>query len=168
MKFSAKVEGLKDLDAALGELGKSAGTAVLRRVLKKAAQPIYETAKALAPERAADAPKAYFKRDGKEVERRPGTLHALVQAGTRLSRRQASAARREGKNSAEYYVGTRDRVGRLVEFGTSRTPAHPFLRPAWDQHAPDALGIIREELGGEIEKAAQRAAKKAARLARKS
>jgi len=49
-----KVEGLRELDAALGalaaEYGKTAGKAVLRRVADKALQPMAETARQLAPD----------------------------------------------------------------------------------------------------------------------
>lgn len=33
--------------------------------------------------------------------------------------------------------------GHLVEFGTSRSPAQPFLRPAYEAKAPDALEASR-------------------------
>lgn len=35
--------------------------------------------------------------------------------------------------------------GHLVEFGTSRSPAHPFLRPAYDAKVNEALQASREK-----------------------
>jgi len=52
-----------------------------------------------------------------------------------------------------------------AEFGTVDTPPHPYMRPAWDSGAEPALEYIKAELGNEIERAAQRLARKAARLA---
>jgi HK97 gp10 family phage protein len=163
-----RVDGLRELEKALLELAPSVGKGVMRRTLLKAGAPIQEQAQQLAPERDPDAPVITYKRNGKEVIRRPGTMKALVQMGTRLTKRQAATAKREGKSSVEVYVGTRDRMARLQEFGTSDTPAQPFMRPAWDANKDGAVEIIRTEMGGEIQKAAARAARKTARLAKKA
>lgn len=160
-----KIEGLKDLEAALAELPKATGKSVLRRVLAKAALPILDAAKSRAIRRPDDAKPVYYGRKGAKKLRRPGTDEVLIQAGTRLTKNQARQARKEGKNYSEYYVGSRDPIARLIEYGTSDTPAHPIFRPAWEGGKDDALKIISEELGGEIEKAAVRVAKKAAKLA---
>jgi hypothetical protein len=55
----------------------------------------------------------------------------------------------------------------LQEFGTTEHRAQPFLRPAFMQHWRTSLKLIGEELAVEIEKARQRAAKKAAKLLNK-
>lgn len=160
---TVRVEGLRELDAALGQLPPSVGKAVLRRVLKQAAVPIYEYAHERAPMRPAGAPKVTYMKGGQERIRRPGTLKVLVQSGTRLTRRQAAMVRKEGKWDAEHYVGTRDPIGRLIEFGTAHSPAEPFMRPAWDYGAPIALKLIGDKLGEGIDKAAKRVARKAAK-----
>lgn len=159
-----RVEGLKELENALRELPKSTGKAVLRRVLKAAAEPIYKDAKSRAPSRPSDAKPVYYGPKGDRKLRRPGTDEALVQTGTRLTRNQARLARKEGKNSAEHYVGSRDPIARLLEFGTAHSAAQPIIRPAWDGHKEEALRIITSDLGAEIEKAAERLAKKNAKL----
>lgn len=44
--------------------------------------------------------------------------------------------------NATYHISWNARTaphGHLVEFGTSRAPAHPFLRPAYDAKVGDAL-----------------------------
>lgn len=157
-----RVEGLRELDRALGELPKATARNVLLRALGKAAEPMHSHAKSLAPVRDDDRD-VYFGPDGARKLRRPGTTKHLVQAGTRLTPRQRSQARKEGKAFAEYYVGTRDRAARFPEFGTAEMPAQPFLRPAWDANKQRALDIFRTELGGEISKAANRLARRAAR-----
>jgi HK97 gp10 family phage protein len=163
MKTTLKVEGFAAFDAALAELPDAVGKGVLRRTLKKAAEPTYLAAKAKAPARPADAPAKYFKRSGQQRLRRPGTLDALVQSTDKLTPRQRRTVRREGKAYVEWYVGTRDPVGRLIEYGTSDTAAVPFLRSAFEAHKAEALEIIRRELRIEIDKAAKRLAKKRAK-----
>jgi hypothetical protein len=45
-------------------------------------------------------------------------------------------------------------------------PASPYLRPAWESTKGQVLALIVSGLGEEVEKAAGRAARKVARLAR--
>ncbi|MDO7841081.1 HK97-gp10 family putative phage morphogenesis protein [Sphingomonas immobilis] len=158
MSYSVKVEGLAELDAALAELPKSAQTAVLRRVGLTALAPFVEAVRSLAPVDAdpANTPK-----------RPPGTLRDSYHAGTKLNKSQAKAARKAGKSSVEVYAGTNDAAGVQTEFGNTHQGAQPHARPAWDSTGGTVLAIVKQELGGEIDKAAQRLARRAARLAAK-
>jgi HK97 gp10 family phage protein len=139
-----KVEGLSQLAAALDELPKRAARSTLQRVLKKAATPTRDAAQAKAP-------------------RLTGSLQKSVVIGTRLTRRQKSDAKKDGKFFAEIHVGTASRHGIPEEFGTFKDVAQPFMRPAWEANQAGALKIIETELGGEIEKTAARLARKAAK-----
>lgn len=87
--------------------------------------------------------------------------------GTKLTRRQARDARKEGKSFAEVYVGTADPAGQQQEFGNVNHPAQPSGRPAWAATQDEFLEGLGADLGAEIDKAAARLARKAARLARK-
>ena len=151
-----RVEGLSELEDALLDLPKGLQRGVLQRVLKKAAQPIVAAARAKAPvdQDPADTPR-----------RRPGTLRDSLHDGTKLNARQRRFAKAEGKSYAERYVGTSDPAGVPQEFGTFSNVAQPFLGPAWDEEKGMALEIVKTELGGEISRTAERAAKRAARLA---
>ena len=53
------------------------------------------------------------------------------------------------------------------EFGTVNHSPQPFMRPAWDGGKDKLLDGIADDFWTEIEKAAARQAKKAARLAAK-
>lgn len=79
--------------------------------------------------------------------------------------------RKEFKNdkaSAEVFVGAGPVPhAHLQEFGTSRHGPQPFARPAWDAGKNQVLDTIKDELAVQITKAAQRLARKAARLAAK-
>ena len=139
-----KVEGFKELARALEELPKATARNVLTRVLLSAAKPTHEAAQAKAP-------------------RLTGRLQTSVVVGKQLTRRQKADARKEGPQFAEVHVGTASGHGIPQEFGTAFHPAQPFMRPAWDANQGRALEIIKTELGGAIEKAAARRAKKLAK-----
>lgn len=145
MKVTVKVEGLRDLDAALSELPKiTTAKAVVRRVLKKAAEPLRALAEQTAP-------------------RLTGALKISIVIGTKLTRRQARMARKEPKSLTEMFIGTSNPAAVPQEFGTHDQKAQPFMRPAWQATKDQVLTNIGTELGPEIEKTAARLAKKAAR-----
>ena len=43
----------------------------------------------------------------------------------------------------------------IIEFGSSRAPAHPYLRPAIDAHANKVIGNIKNETKKLVEGAAK-------------
>lgn len=150
MKISktVSIDGLSDLDKALGELPKSTGKAVLRRVLRKAGQPMAVHAEQAAP-------------------KLTGALKTSIGVGTKLTRRQARLHRKmfkDDKASAEVFVGAGGLPQAVQsEFGNEHQEAQPFMRPAWDSGKDQALETIRSELGGEIMKAVKRLAKRRAK-----
>lgn len=140
MANRVRVEGLRDLDAALGELGKATGRNVMRRAGRAALEPII-----------ADA-----------AERAPhlfGNLQESITVSTKRPRRHRK------ESEVEVYGGpTNLPQAHLQEFGTRHHGPQPFMRPAWDAGKDQALDDVKTALGNEIEKAAQRAARKQARL----
>lgn len=147
MKNVVKIEGLSELREALQELPKATSTNVLKRVLMSAADPIVSMAESLAP----------FK---------SGKLKRSFKVGTKLSRRQKAQHKKESK--VEIFAGAGALVQAITsEFGTIKEAARPFMRPAWDANKMKVLKNIKDDLTNEIEKARQRLARKAARLAAK-
>lgn len=143
-----KVAGLRELQAGLGELKKATRTNVLKRALMKAGEPIERDAEARAP---------HLK----------GHLRRGIDTGTRLTRRQKSLHRKRSK--VEVHVGAAGHPqAHLQEFGTAHHGPQPFMRPAWDGNKMGVLGSIKDDLAAEIDKSAQRARRKAARLAAKT
>ena len=60
-----------------------------------------------------------------------------------------------GKMRATYHIAWNHQkvpYGFMVEFGTSRAPAHPFLRPAFEARKDYALEIARAHLVAQVEK----------------
>jgi len=151
-RTTVKVEGLREVEKALEGLPKATGKAVLRRVLKKRAQPIADAMEAKAP-------------------RDEGTLAASAGVSTKLTKRQKAQHRkmfRNDKAAVEMFAG----VGGLPqahaqEFGNVKHSPQPFARPAWDETQGQVLDGITQDLWDEILKASKRLAKKAARMAAK-
>ncbi len=146
-KQTFKIEGLKELEEALKELPKATSRNVLIRALRRAAAPMAEDMMSRAP----------FLR---------GQLQRSITTGTKLSRRQRS--QHQKVSAVEIFVGAGALVQAITqEFGTVNHAAKPFARPAWDSNVRGAVNIIRDDVAEEIEKARQRLARKAERLAAK-
>jgi HK97 gp10 family phage protein len=173
-----KIEGLKELETALKELPKATGKNVIRRALVQAAQPIADMARAMAP---VGPPKPGQLKESIKLSRimfsggaagKAAFAQAMAEGATRAEAGEAAKAANIAASgeaditSAVIVVGP----GRLVqaitqEFGTVHHGPQAYLRPAWDQNKMRALDIIKGELWIQIEKAAARLAKKAAKLA---
>ena len=150
MKVTVKTTGFAELDRALADIEKAAtAKAIMRRALKQAAQPMADMASSLAPVGAT------------------GTLAPSVTVGTKLSKRQKGMHRkmfRDDKASVEMFVG----AGPLAsahnqEFGNDHHGPQPFMRPAFDAEAKPTVDRLGKEMWAEIDKAAKRAAKRAAK-----
>ena len=166
--MKVKVEGFAELDRQLGEFKKLTAVKLANRALMAAAAPIQQDAEAGASARPGAAPKKFYTtRSGQKRERRPGTLKHLMGAGTKLTRRQAAGVRKAGKDFAEVYVGTRDPVGLLGEFGTKDAAPNPALRRAWEANKDRAVEIIKAALTTELEQQQARAAARRPKRARK-
>lgn len=156
MKTTFKVEGLREIDAALAELPKATAKNVLRRVGRQALEPLAADMAAKAPDDPATG--------GMDLKRSIGV-------GTRLTKRQAALHRKmfkSDKASVELFAGAGGvPQATQQEFGNERHGPQPFARPAWDANKGVMLDTIKTGLWTEIDKAAKRLARKAARLAAK-
>lgn len=159
-----KVEGLRELGEALEGLTEAVRKRIMRRALRRAAEPVEATAKALAPVLKKPDPR-----------RRAGTLRnairtavmftanpyeAAVKVGVkRLGRKKVSAFKTaSGKSSTDnpddpFYA-------HAVEKGGGNAPADPFLRPALFAHRENSVNLIRSTLKTEIEAEAKRQAQR--------
>lgn len=139
-----KVDGFKEIKKALDVLGKAATDSVLRSALRKAGRPVADTAALLAP-------------------KRTGGLASSIDIRTTLTSRQKRFSPKQ-KGEVELFVGPSHPTGahgHLLEFGTSRMPAKPFLRPAWDTHKESVLKVLEKEIWNAIERVRRRLARKA-------
>ncbi|MEG3165541.1 hypothetical protein U1701_13145 [Sphingomonas sp. PB2P19] len=145
---TVKVEGLQELEAALADLPKATGKAVLRRVARQALVPF----------------DAAWRRNA-NAHRLTGSLEESGGIGTKLTKRQARLnKKREGKASIEMHAGPNDPAAIPSEYGTVDQPARAFGRPAWATTQDEVLDIVKAELGQAIAAAASRIARKNAKL----
>jgi HK97 gp10 family phage protein len=154
MPETVRIDGLRELDAALAELPKATAKNVLKRTLTKGADPVEKAAEQNAPEMS-------------------GKLERSIIIGTRLTRSQRDGGptlQADGsflsaaKGYVAVHIGTSLSRGMFTEFGTFKDPAQMWFTRAWESTKNEALEIISKTLGTEIEKAAARLARKAAKL----
>lgn len=160
-----KFEGFAELEAALRELGDA--KAIKRSISKAlllAAEPAAREARARAP-------------------RRSGRMAEGIDVSTTLSRRQKSgrgghvAARGHFDPFAVFvYIGAHPMGPAVIqEFGTQArhwkngkstgaVPAHPYMRPAWENHKFQILADFSRYLWVTIEAEAKRIARRQAKL----
>lgn len=148
MEVKVRVLGLSQLEQGLSELPRATGKNVLRRVLRQRGEPIAERARNLAP-----------------VDE--GELKDSIGVSTKLSRSQRRKRRKRA--TVEMFVGPGGHPQAITqEFGTFFHPPQPFMRPAWAAEKGSILEDLSSDLWTEIDKAAQRIARKQARLAKKN
>jgi HK97 gp10 family phage protein len=126
--MESKVLGAPAIEKVLAELPKKIGEKVLVKALRAGARPIVRAAKQRVPVRTGKLKKSITVRKATQKQRRKGTGIVLIGF-----RKPTSA------------------IAHLVEFGTSKASAQPFMRPAIDEKGRDAIQTIGEKLGKEIE-----------------
>lgn len=166
MSMVVSVSGFAELEQALANLPKATARNVLKRTLNKAAEPIADEARRLAPVKTGNlrnsiAVSSRIKNKTGNAEYSAAMRAGLGKAAAASALRQA---RREAKGTgsfAEVYVGPARGKGvigyaHIVEFGSNDTAPQPYMRPAWDSKQREALSIIRGELASQIMLAARR------------
>lgn len=154
--MTIRVDGFKELDAALKEMKTATARGTVRRAMMKAFQPMADDASSLAP----DDP------------RTPSPdLHRAIKVGDTLKAGRSMSTKGFGFKDGQVTVWmgpTREGYPQAMmqEFGTVNQPAQPYMRPAWDAGKGQLLEDLKANLAAEITKTAERAARKAARLAR--
>ena len=146
------LSGFKELEAALEKMSKAAGKGVLRRAGIKALRPVAKVAAGMAP----DDPATFAPKD----------LKTSITVSSKVKVGRSALRLTEGKSAVEVYMGpTKDGYPQAIlqEFGTIHHPPQAYMRPAWDSGKGKVLDDLKRELWSEVEKAAARAAKKAAK-----
>jgi HK97 gp10 family phage protein len=139
-RVNIKVDGARQIEAALKELGVQAANRVARSALNRSATPVVKRAKKLAPT------------PGDPDD--PYATGLLKKAITKRLRRQRRGSDRESLIAGiERPVASR--YAPLVEFGSSRRPAEASLRPASDETAHQVLQVQRQAMLDGIERETQ-------------
>lgn len=135
MSSSIRIDGLKELEIRLKRLPQKVAGKALYSALMAGAEAIRKEAVSRAPEDTGKLKRNIVKRREKT---RP-ELSASVVVGVR-----AKGKKTDPQNA--YYW-------RYFEFGTSKRPARPFLRPAFEAQKEEAVARIAAKLRQRIEKA---------------
>lgn len=125
-KVTFEIQGAKEMEALLKDLGPKVATRLGDKALRAAARPIIKEAKRLVP----------------------------VRTG-QLKRSIVAAKGNNKQTEREVLIGFKPPVSRrahFTEFGTSHSAAHPFIRPAMDARAQDALNAMVDALATGIER----------------
>ncbi len=170
MLSSAQVEGFPELFAAMEkikeEVGKGKTDRIWRNAMKAAFAPVLAAAKANAPKNTGQlADRIYMKvhrpssRDKQSKRFTPGEIYmARVTASTlRDDSELHFILNRKGKFQTTWRK--KKPVAISQEFGNSKTPAHPFLRPALESNIRVVLDILDLQLRNAIESIAKQSAK---------
>lgn len=136
-----RLSGFRELDAALADLPKAIERRILREVAADALKPFVEMAQSLAPVH-------------------EGHLRDSIVIGTKLTRGARRDARKDPVEGVRVFAGTADPNGVPREFGSARSRAEPFMRPAWDATGQQMLDRVQRTLADKIERRAARGAKK--------
>lgn len=147
-----KIDGLREMDAALGELSKATAKNTLIRVGKAALQPMADLTNRLAPD---------------DPETGGNDLSGSYIVGTKLNPRQKALAKKEPKDFAMVYMGTNDPAGLQQEIGNVNHGPQPHIRPAFEQESEATIRRVASGLKPEIEKSAARARTRALKKAGK-
>ncbi len=149
MKTTVKVEGLRELEAALAELGEVPRRRVGRDALRAGGEITARAARALAP-----------------VDE--GNLRESIDVSGVLAPSQRGAQKKVAADQ-EQFVGPGQHPQAITqEFGTVNHPPQPFMRPAWDSTKDQVLKTIGDHLWVGLEQAQKREARRIARLAAKA
>lgn len=174
IKTKIHVEGLSELEKALQEIPRATGGNVLKRAIVKPAQMFADHARELAPKESGKLKQEIKVSKPKVISAGKAAFAAAMREGATRAEaghaaRAANAAAGGAGRHAVVSVGPTKGAfhGLFQEFGTARHGPKSFMRPAWDALSPRFPKMIAETLWEEIEKARQRIAKRAARLASK-
>lgn len=150
------ITGGKAVEAALGQIAKeSTRRSIAIRGLTKAAAPIADRARQLAP------------KDEGDLEQSIKVSPTAYLAGKK-SKRGGNGG--NFGDIVEVFIGIDASVNKALpiyapinEFGDDPRPKQPFFRPAFDQQGERALDLMISETAAETEKAIARAARRAAK-----
>ncbi len=165
------VKGLKELDKSLQELTKATARNVLRRTLKKSAEPFADEMQHRAPVESGELERSVSYSGRAPKGHKPGTLAFRQAKMAGLSNKRAGKIRsfinRLGLPWVEGFVGPgRNPQAIMQEFGTVNHGPQPFARPTWDSGKTRLLARIRGHLKTEVWKSVKRARAKALRAKR--
>lgn len=145
--FEFRIQGADELDAALKAIGIEMERKIARSAVRAGAKVIADRARELAPEGSPDD------KWGKNYT--PGTLRRSIQVVTRSQKTGDAVASVVTRSGKKWQAKQMDAwYAPLVEFGTEKMQAQPFMRLALDSKYREAIQRMSEVIQKRIRKAA--------------
>lgn len=140
-----EIGGLSEVLKKMRSLAPKLEKAALKKAVRKGAQVIRKAA--IANAKRIDNPDTKDSSIYKKIS---------VQESKRLSRSEGGVAMRVGVRGGGRVTNETGNTGhfRFLELGTSQMAAQPFLRPALDSEAGEAVVVIGEALSAELDRMA--------------
>lgn len=133
-----RIEGSDELRQWLLTVPKKVGNKILRQALRRAGKIVQERAKALAPVESGLLKKSISVRRSKRAKR--GTEAVVIFPDvTKFAVAEKAFGVKVGETAVDFYAP-------YQEFGTHDMPAHPYMRPAFDQTKDKALAIVKGDV----------------------
>jgi HK97 gp10 family phage protein len=137
MAMRTELAGFKECREGLAEFSKTIQRNIAKRALRPAAEVV------------ADATRARAAVSNSPYNKTPGSLRAAV-----------TVVPARGKGAVKVAVLVADPAAVPNEYGTTKMAAQPFFRPAVSASEGTALAVFGAALKGEVEAAADKAARK--------
>lgn len=142
--------GLRELQAALKQLPDNIARNVLRGAVNAGATVFRKEAQSKAPVYTGPVsqghpPPGTLRRSivQKQIKERSSLLNQVFYVAVRKGKQYQKQGKKGNKSQDAYYA-------RFVEFGTSRMPARPFMRPAFEGKKQEATQAIKDYLAARI------------------
>lgn len=144
-----KLDGFKELAAAMRELPERVAKNVLRSAVGAGAAEIRKEAKLRAPSDTGRLKSAIYQ---KQIREASGQYKQVFFVGVRVGAKRKKGGKKDYSQSAYYWS--------FNEFGTAKMAARPFMRPAFESHKEAAVDAIAKKLDERIQVYATQLAKK--------
>jgi HK97 gp10 family phage protein len=146
-----KLEGMKELNQALKDLGPQVATKAGTAGARQATNVMRDAVKEAAPRGTEPTKRTWTNKDGSKGSADYGRLHQNI---------KTKKVRARKAHTVSFQVTTGKAFwGRFSEFGTEHEPARPWFKPAVDKVAEQVVSALSTELKKAIDKAARKARK---------
>jgi len=161
MSYGIKIEGAKQVLAAIEQIPAQYRTTAEFQILGSGAKPIAKKAKSNAPTGSGSHAGMLKKSIAMNVKGKPGFRTARIGPKASFGKvvGQYTRGKRKGKDkrkNPQYY-------SHLIELGTAHSPAQPFLKPAVDQASSEVFEAMAKGFDKAMDRIAKRIAKKGGR-----
>ena len=153
-----EIEGLNEALKKMNEMTKNVAKKHVKKALRAAAKPVLQSAKDNAkkiddPKTSADISKNLVIRAGKTSDKNSAKVRIGAKGGGEFWRSNENVQRKgKPRESNQHYTPVENDTKHfwLVEFGTSKTKAQPFMRPALESNIQNSTDAFAEKLKADL------------------